>query len=95
MKLSQRRAAFKRAVMDVFLNWNKTDQEKHDNLTRACIIAGLDPDNQHDRERLYGDIIGCRRGQYQWEMPLIEELVIRYMPSLFGVAFQTLSKIFR
>lgn len=95
MTIDERRRDFKRAVMDVFLHWHKSDTERYDNLTRACIIAGLDPDNNTDRDRLYGAIIACRRGQYEWEMPLINQLVERYIPSRFDNFVAMIVKMFR
>lgn len=94
MKLKQKRAEFKRAVLDVFLCWYKTEETKRIELTRACIIAGLDPDNEEHRKKLYVDIISCRRGQYQWEMPLIDQLVKRYFPSVFDIVINTFTDLF-
>ena len=76
----QRIRALDNAMTDVFLFGGKTDQQRFDALTKSCFLAGLNPENPDDRERMLGQIMACRRGRCEYEKPLIRKLAESYHP---------------
>jgi len=81
MSITEKRLQLKRAVMDVFLFWGKTEQERYNALSTVCELVGKDPSSDADRSRMLGEIMACRAGSYEREMPKIQLLVRRYVPS--------------
>lgn len=76
----QRIRALDNAMTDVFLFGGKTDQQRFEALTQACFLAGLNPENPDDRERMLGQIMACRRGRCEYEKPLLRKLAESYHP---------------
>ena len=83
MSVSEKRLALERAVRDVFLFWGKTEQDRYNALSVVCELVGKDPTSDADRSRMLGEIMACRAGSYEREMPRIRQLVRRFVPSVW------------
>ena len=73
MSVTEKRLQLERAVMDVFLFWGKTEQDRYNALSQVCELVGKDPSSDADRSRVLGEIMSCRAGSYEREMPRIRQ----------------------
>jgi hypothetical protein len=77
---SQRVHELNRMLVECFFWYDKTEHRLEYHLTEACVLAGMDPHNQYDRDILTNKLRACRTWDTQTDLDNIRALAEALVP---------------